>query len=91
MEFNPRSDLEINLRAHLMNKFNDNFRTSQERVVSGMGLANVYEFLALKFPDKVDSKVHEDFLSAGDEQGKVVSVNADEGTLCKQALDIMIR
>lgn len=91
VEFNPRSDLEINLRAHLMNKFNDNFRTSQERVVSGMGLANVYEFLALKFPDKVDSKVHEDFLSAGDEQGKVVSVNADEGTLCKQALDIMIR
>ena len=91
VEFNPRSDLEINLRAHLMNKFNDNFRTSQERVVSGMGLANVYEFLALEFPDKVDSKVHEDFLSAGDEQGKVVSVNADEGTLCKQALDITIR
>ena len=90
-EYNPRSDIEIKLRAYLMTKFGNNHRISTERVVSGMGLANVYEFLAQEFPDNVDKKVHEEFLGAGDMQGKVVSVNAKDGTLCKQALEIMIR
>lgn len=90
VEYNPRSDIEIKLRAYLMTKFGNNHRISTERVVSGMGLANVYEFLAQEFPDNVDKKVHEEFLGAGDMQGKVVSVNAKDGTLCKQALDIMI-
>jgi glucokinase len=91
VEFNPRTDLEIKLRAYLMKKFGNKHRISTERVVSGMGLANVYEFLAAEFPDKVDKVVHEEFLSAADMQGKVVSVNAKDGTLCKQALDITIR
>ena len=56
--------------------------------MSGKGLANVYEFLAGYFPDRVDAKVHAEFLQAGDEQGKVVSINATEGSLCRQAMDI---
>lgn len=91
VEFNPRSDIEIKMRAYLMKKFGDKHRISTERVVSGMGLANVYEFLASEFPDQVNKAVHEEFLNAGDMQGKIVSVNAKNGTLCKQALDIMIR
>eukprot|EP00545_Synedropsis_sp_CCMP1620_P007303 CAMPEP_0119005716 /NCGR_PEP_ID=MMETSP1176-20130426/1886_1 /TAXON_ID=265551 /ORGANISM="Synedropsis recta cf, Strain CCMP1620" /LENGTH=413 /DNA_ID=CAMNT_0006957557 /DNA_START=53 /DNA_END=1294 /DNA_ORIENTATION=- len=90
VEYNPRSDLEIKLRSYLMNKFGNKHRISTERVVSGMGLANVYEFLAAEFPDQVDKAVHDEFLSAGDMQGKVVSVNAKDGSLCKQALEIMI-
>jgi glucokinase len=91
VEFNPRSDLEIKMRSYLMKKFGNPHRISIERVVSGTGLANVYEFLAQEFPDKIDKSVHEEFLIAGDEQGKVVAVNAKEGSLCRQALDIMMR
>mmetsp|Transcript_29701 Transcript_29701/g.45015 ORF Transcript_29701/g.45015 Transcript_29701/m.45015 type:complete len:404 (+) Transcript_29701:164-1375(+) len=90
VEFNPRSEVEIKLRAYLQNKFNSTTRVSIERVVSGIGLANVYEFLAKEFPRKVDKSVHDQFLAAGDEKGRIVSDNSKSGTLCKQALDIMI-
>jgi glucokinase len=79
------------MRTYLMGKFcKGAHRLSVERVVSGRGLANVYEFLALEYPARVDNTVHDEFLSAGDMQGKVVSDNAAEGTLCRQAMDIMI-
>lgn len=90
VEFNPRSELEIKLRRYLMNKFGTQHRLSIERVVSGKGLANVYEFLTTEFPERVDALVHEEFLEAGDMQGKVISSNAGDGTLCRQAIDIMI-
>jgi glucokinase len=54
-------------------------------------LANVYEFLANEYPEQVDPKVHEAFLNAEDQKGKVVSENAKEGTLCREAIRIMIR
>jgi len=42
VDFAPRSDLEIELLQYLIKKFG---RVSYERVVSGMGLGNIYEFL----------------------------------------------
>jgi glucokinase len=91
VEFNPRSELENKMRTHLMTKFCPGaHRLSVERVVSGRGLANVYEFLAEEFNGRIDKLVHEEFLEAGDMQGKVVSENAFDGTLCRQALDIML-
>eukprot|EP00977_Amphora_coffeiformis_P028161 scaffold34710_cov208-Amphora_coffeaeformis.AAC.7 len=41
-------------------------------------------------PKEVDKAVHEEFTKAGDEQGKVVSMNAKPGTLCQQAMSIMM-
>jgi glucokinase len=76
---------------YLMEKFESRHRVSVERVVSGPGLANVYEFLANEYPEQVDPKVHEAFLNAEDQKGKVVSENAKEGTLCREAIRIMIR
>mmetsp|Transcript_15600 Transcript_15600/g.24263 ORF Transcript_15600/g.24263 Transcript_15600/m.24263 type:complete len:369 (+) Transcript_15600:123-1229(+) len=90
VEFNPRSDIEIKLRKYIMSKFDYKSRISVERVVSGMGLANVYEFLSKEFPDKVDKEIHAEFEAAGDMQAKVVALNAKEGTLFHQAMEIMI-
>ncbi|HEY6166458.1 MAG TPA: glucokinase [Verrucomicrobiae bacterium] len=42
VDFAPRSDLEIELLRHLIGKFG---RVSYERVLSGPGLRNIYEFL----------------------------------------------
>lgn len=42
VDFAPRDALEVELLRHLMNKFG---RVSYERVLSGPGLRNIYEFL----------------------------------------------
>ena len=47
-EFAPRNDLEIELLKFLSLKFESHHRISVERIVSGPGIANVYEFLAFK-------------------------------------------
>ena len=95
VEYNPRSSLEIDLRSFLMAETESDTRISVERVVSGTGLANVYRFLSTECPDlvdKVDKKIHDDFLSAGDQQGRVVSEGAKAGNeICAMAMDIMIR
>jgi glucokinase len=89
-EFNPRTKLEIEMRENLMKKFGYLHRLSIERVVSGMGLADVYEFLASAFKDRVDSIVHDQFLKAENEKAKIVADNCGQ-ELCKLALDIMMR
>jgi glucokinase len=90
VEFSPRTEVQVKMLKYLMEKFESRHRVSVERVVSGPGLANVYEFLANEYPEQVDPKVHEAFLNAEDQKGKVVSENAKEGTLCREAIRIMI-
>jgi glucokinase len=92
VEYAPRNDLEVALFQHLSNRFESKHRISVERVVSGPGLANVYEFLADHFPDRVDEIVHKEFLQAGDEQGRVVAecAAADGKSLCRQAMEVMM-
>lgn len=91
VEFSPRTELQVKMLSYFLKKFDEKHRVSVERVVSGTGLANVYEFLANEFPEQVDPEVHEAFLQAKDKQGKVVSESAKEGTLCREAIRIMIR
>lgn len=91
VDYSPRDALEVELQEYIKTKFGYTHRVSVERVVSGRGLANVYEFLAQKFPDRVDKAIHEEFLNAGDQQGRVVGVNSGkEGSLTAQAAQIMI-
>jgi len=89
VEYAPRNDLEVRMFKFLSEKFATKDRISVERVVSGKGLANVYEFLAQEYPTRIIQKIHDEFLEAGDEQGRVVAVNATEGSLCQQAMAIM--
>ncbi|KAL3785354.1 hypothetical protein HJC23_011037 [Cyclotella cryptica] len=87
----PRGPLEVELHEFLKTKFGAATRVSTERVVSGRGLANVYEFLAQKFPGRVDSAIHAEFLNAGDQQGRVVGMSSTkDGSLMQQASNIMI-
>lgn len=91
VEYAPRNDIEIEMLQYLSEKFESKQRISVERVVSGIGLANVYEFLTTKFPDKIDPVTHTTFLKAGDEQGRIVSEHSNvPGSLCQQAMDIMM-
>mmetsp|Transcript_7912 Transcript_7912/g.22042 ORF Transcript_7912/g.22042 Transcript_7912/m.22042 type:complete len:487 (+) Transcript_7912:264-1724(+) len=92
VEFPPLNDLEVELFAYLSQKLASKGRISVERVVSGKGLANVYEFLAHKFPECCDPQLHAEFLHAGDQQGRVVAVEAqrDASSLCRRAMSILM-
>jgi len=94
VEFAPRNEEESKLWSFLTKKFDSYHRVSVERVVSGAGLANVYEFLTNEYPDQIDTTIHNQFVSADkDEKGKIVGMNASssgEKSLCRRAMDIMM-
>lgn len=61
-----------------------------ERIISGPGLATIYEFLSKKFPEKVNAKVQAEFEAAKALQGKVVGSYAKEDELCNKAMEIFV-
>jgi len=90
-EFAPRGagndETQINLLKYLKIKFSGWNRISYERVVSGKGICNVYEFLAYSNPSRIDQTVHNEFLADRTNAGTVVR-NAVPGTLCHDALKL---
>jgi len=87
-DFTPRTSIEDELLRFLRNKFSG--RVSLERVLSGPGLVNTYEFLTTKFPDKVrDPELKYEILTTK-EGAAVISENCAKDLLCQQAMDIMM-
>mmetsp|Transcript_62046 Transcript_62046/g.202447 ORF Transcript_62046/g.202447 Transcript_62046/m.202447 type:complete len:638 (+) Transcript_62046:42-1955(+) len=91
VEFAPRGEgcdrVQEEMLRYLKIKFSGWNRISVERVVSGKGICNIYEFLAYTFPQRVDKVMHREFLhKAGD--ASVIARHAKEGSLCQEALDI---
>lgn len=90
-EFAPRGagndETQMELLKYLKVKFSGWNRISYERVVSGKGICNVYEFLAYTRPKEIDRAVHGDFLANKQDAG-IVAKNATPGTLCHEALQI---
>ncbi|KNC74598.1 glucokinase, partial [Sphaeroforma arctica JP610] len=83
----PRTELELEFLDHMRLKYNQTSRISVERVISGNGISDIYEFLAGKYPDQINEKVHNDWKAARAQKGGVVGQNSGEG-LCKQAMSI---
>jgi glucokinase len=84
-DFAPRNALETELMLHLSKRFG---RVSNERIVSGAGLVNLYEFLRDsgrgEEPDWLTKRL------ATEDKAKVISVcGLDRSSgLCSQALDV---
>merc|ERR1719343_1489397 len=101
MEFAPRqrgnSDLWFEMVKFLQIKYSAEQRISVEWVVSGKGIANIYQFLAWKYPERINRSVHKRFLGKfhGDVlRGKIdpsvvaIAASTGECSLCVQALEI---
>ena len=88
-EFAPRNDLEVGLLNFLKKKFNQHNRVSVERVVSGTGLMNIYEYLCLTYPELVDATLHEKITSGGDLKGKIIATN-QWNKICSKTMEIFI-
>lgn len=97
-EFAPRTPLECDLLTYLMKKFASKGRASVERVVSGPGMTNIYEFLT-QHPDyefDVNPELTDQINKAGRHGGAIVSKHSteegeeDSDRLCRKALEIFV-
>jgi glucokinase len=87
-DFAPRNELEIDLLRYLLTKFE---RVSVERVVSGLGLQNIYDFLRDTKRAEEPSWLAEEIKNSKD-VGAVISQNGLTGksAICSQTLDIFV-
>lgn len=92
VEWAPRTDLEIKMLKFLKERFSSKHRISVERIVSGTGLANCYDFLAHEFPDKITAAIHEEITNPKnrDLRGKSIAMGAKKCELCHLAMQTMI-
>jgi len=97
-EFAPRhngsSNVEFEMIQFLQIKYSAKARISVERVVSGRGLGNIYEFLAWKYPDQVNKVVHRRFIGPVegprnfDPAAVTSAASTGECELCGKAVDM---
>lgn len=87
-DFAPRNDLEIELLRYLIGRFG---HVSYERVLSGPGLFNVYQFLK-ESRGLEEPKWLADRLASGEDHSAVVSkaALANEAEICVRALDLFV-
>ncbi|HEX4499469.1 MAG TPA: glucokinase [Thermoanaerobaculia bacterium] len=87
-DYPPRTEDEIDLLRHLRERFG---RVSAERVLSGPGLAHLYDFLrdVRKLPEVPAVR---EALGRGEDPGQVVGEAAMTGAcdLCSRALDLFV-
>ena len=88
-DFAPRNELEAELLQYLRLKFaseGSSQRISNERVVAGSGIPNVYEFLCQKFPGDVNPEIDSKITAAGDLQAAMIAKHSrgyNKCTLCE--------
>lgn len=98
-EFAPRQDgssnLQFEMLQYLQIKYSARSRVSIERIVSGKGIANIYEFLTWRFPERKNAEVHNRFLGGPERaSGKfdpavvVEAAISGECELCVQAIEM---
>lgn len=63
-------------------------RISVERVVSGQGMANIYEFLRTRHPDQVDARIDAEY-NETNERGRLIGKRQYNYPLFRSALEIM--
>jgi glucokinase len=88
-DFAPRNEDEIDLLRFLKEKYNG--RISAERVVSGMGLTNIYEFLLEVRGMEEPTWLAEQIADAHD-PNSVITENslAAKSEICEKALDMFV-
>jgi len=89
-DYSPQDLLEVGLIEFLKEKLNLQHRVSVERVISGSGLVNIYEYLSLIHPGDVDHEIQAKIESAGDMKGAVIAGN-QENVICEQTMSIFLR
>jgi len=92
VEFAPRDQLTTDLLEYLKVKFASKHRVSVERVVSGPGLANIYEFLRTHwaYEERVTCEIDSKYMAAPEHmKGAIVAAGARAGdVVCSKVVSI---
>lgn len=98
VEFAPRTTLETELLSFLQNRLSTHGemgdgtdsrpRVSVERLVSGKGLENIYEFLREKYPEQVNATIDNEY-NESNERGRLIGHEKYNYYLFKRTLEIM--
>jgi len=85
-DFAPRNDLEIDLLRFLLKQYPEH--VSYERIVSGQGLINIYNFFKSVQPECVSKEIEKQ-MNEGD-PAQVIGINGteDNNPLCSQAVSL---
>ncbi|HEY2861158.1 MAG TPA: glucokinase [Terracidiphilus sp.] len=88
-DYAPRNEDEIDLLRFLKQKYNG--RISWERVVSGMGMTSIYEFLRDVRGMEVDAALAEE-VGAADDPNSVITQKAlsGESEICVKTMDMFV-
>jgi glucokinase len=87
-DFAPRNDIEIALLRYLLNKFG---RVSYERVVSGRGLVNIYNFLRDTGKEDEPEWLKDELRNIADPAPLISQYGVQAKTpICEAALDIFV-
>ena len=88
-DYSPRNEDEIDLLRFLKQKYDG--RISWERVVSGMGMTNVYEFLRDVARVEEPNWLAEEIAASADPDAVITEAAlAAESEICEKTLDIVI-
>ncbi|MBE9098214.1 glucokinase [Vacuolonema iberomarrocanum] len=99
-DFAPRSELEFQLQHYLIERYNID-RVSAERVVSGMGIAAIYQFLRSRSPERESEAMGERYRQWEQQIGhepKTIDLSAavskaaiaGEDALCEEAMNLFV-
>jgi len=86
-DFAPRGPVEEGLLQYLKEKFKQAYRVSVERVVSGTGLVNIYEYLAATRPAEVDAEIQKKVDEDGELAGATIATNT-QNAICRDAMQL---
>ena len=87
-DFAPRNETEIELHRYLLKKFG---RVSWERVLSGPGLLNIYEFLRNSCTEVEPRWLQEELAHAQDPSAVISRCGLEARTpICERTLDIFV-
>jgi glucokinase len=87
-DFAPRNEFEIALLEYLMKKFG---HVSWERVLSGPGLKNIYDFLRDSGSAEEPAWLHDELAQSADPVATISQHGlAGEAGICERALDIFV-
>jgi glucokinase len=88
-DFSPRNEDEIDLLRFLKQKYNG--RVSWERVVSGMGMTNIYEFLRDVRGMEEPSWLAQEMAAAHDPNSVITESGlAAKSEICERTLDMLV-
>jgi len=89
-EFAPKNDIEIDLLQYLMKKY-ENQHVSYERILSGPGIKNIYEFLRDTSKEEEPAWLKNELASASDAPARISELAlAQKAAICDRTLSIFV-